>query len=87
MTDDDLSDLVRQVTALEAKYATQATSRSDALPRPGPATRRDRQAYLRIALVCKRALGTPPFTCPHDIYLLEIARLCKRMLEPDGRDT
>jgi len=39
-------------------------------------------AFLSIALLCKRALEAPPHSTLHQMYVLDIARICKRWLNP-----
>jgi hypothetical protein len=84
MTPDEHAALLRQLTDLEAKFAAAPPLAAGARHRPAAAARQERQALVEIALLCKRALGSPPFTCPHDLYLLDIARLCKRALEREA---
>jgi hypothetical protein len=40
-----------------------------------------RHAFLSIALLCKRALETAPHSTLYRMYVLDIARLCKRWLD------
>jgi hypothetical protein len=84
MTEEHSGDMRRQLRDLEAKLqAMLATPLATPMP---PAVRRDRQTFVEIALLCKRALGTPPFTCLHHNDLLQIARLCKRALERETEE-
>jgi hypothetical protein len=86
MSEENWDHLKRQMLDLEAKLqAMLDRPLAPSLP-PPPAVRRDRQTFVEIALLCKRALGTPPFTCLHRDELVQIARLCKRALERDTRE-
>lgn len=89
MTEVSLSKLTRQLAELETKMTAQVAQIRDELPTttatcPVLATRLDRQAFVQIALLCKRALQQPPFDDLHRMYLLDIARECKRALEREG---
>jgi hypothetical protein len=88
----DLQELLRKLTELEAKFRAPleptplepAPREESPAPRPAPGVRRDRQAFVQIALLCKRALELPPWRCRHQDEFLAIARLCKRALEREA---
>jgi hypothetical protein len=39
------------------------------------------QALIDIALLCQKAMATPPCETPHQQYFLEIAQVCRRLLQ------
>jgi hypothetical protein len=92
MSPEELDDLKRMLTELEAKFATQAATPLAATRLVPAQQKRPRQSgvtrlvFGHIALTCKQALAQPGLTEVQRMYLMEIARICKRMLERDGRD-
>jgi hypothetical protein len=80
--------LLAQLRALEAKYAAQAAQPvPDAPPKASPPTlRQERAALWRIAMLCKAALGDRAVRPALHPYVLEIARVCRQVVEQREED-
>jgi hypothetical protein len=86
VTPEEHATFMQQLAALEANIqrmlasplrAATPAGREEPPRRPGVA----RPVFGHIALACKGALAHPGLTDVQRMYLLEIARVCKRMLE------
>ena len=88
----ELDALYEHIKALEAKFAAQAEAlraTRDAAPpprTPPPTRRQERAALWRIAMICKQALGDRAVRPALHPYLLEIARVCRQVVERRGEE-
>jgi hypothetical protein len=98
----ELDALLAQITALEAKLAEQAASlralrlaepapapaRSEApaLPPPVRPLRPERAALYRIAMLCKGVLASPTLLPETRPYFLQIAEVCREMVQRQPGD-
>jgi hypothetical protein len=84
--------LYEQITALDAKMAAQVealrATREAAAPPPAPplTLRQERAALWHIAMLCKDALASPSLPPAWRPYFLQIARVCREVVQREDSD-